>query len=446
MDLEGYAKGALKRGTAPPDIERTLSERILEARDIPADSAQRIARAVIDEATRTLCEGGQSGVTMGMFGVGSRGSGDFYTHEKIASIIGKTSAVVGSDQLDDSGVVRVGDNQLIVVTVDGMHSRLSDFPFLAGFHVTRASLRDIYVMGARPVALFSDIHLADDGDVSKVFDYTAGIGSVAEVMGVPLVTGSTLRIGGDMVIGDRLTGCVGAVGIAQPDALTPRINVQEGDALLMTEGAGGGTVTTAALYNGYPEVVEETLNVNFLHACEALVRHDLITKIHAMTDVTNGGIRGDAEEISKTAGVKIVVDEDRMRRLVNSRVLSMLDDLQIDYMGVSIDALLIVAPHHLVPALKGALEGIIRLDEIGVIEKGTGAEVLRDGQRSAIKPKFRESAYTPIKKVIGEQVDEREFNRMRAQVDKAAIEAIDKKHRMVVYLRTGRTPPDVLCR
>ncbi len=445
MDLEGYAKGALRRGVAPHDIERALSERILEARDIPDEAARRIALAVIEEATRTLCEGRQSGVTMGMFGVGSRGSGDFYTHEKIAGIIGKTSAVVGSDQLDDSGVVRVGDDRLIVVTVDGMHSRLSDFPFLAGFHVTRASLRDIYVMGARPVALFSDIHLADDGDVSKVFDYTAGIGSVADVMNVPLVTGSTLRIGGDMVIGDRLTGCVGAVGIAQQSALTARINACEGDSILMTEGAGGGTIATAALYNGYPEVVQETLNVGFLRACETLIRSDSVTKIHAMTDVTNGGIRGDAEEISKTAGVKIVFDEDRMRRLVNPKVLRMLDDLQIDYMGVSIDALLIIAPPELVPAVKDALAGVIQIDEIGAIEAGTGAEVIHNGQRSSIKPKFRESAYTPVKKVIGEHVDERELNWMRAQVDTAAANAIDKKQKMVAYLLTGRDPPDVVC-
>jgi len=31
---------------------------------------------------------------MGDFGVGSRGMGDFYTHEKIAQVIGKTSAIV----------------------------------------------------------------------------------------------------------------------------------------------------------------------------------------------------------------------------------------------------------------------------------------------------------------------------------------------------------------
>jgi hydrogenase expression/formation protein len=381
---------------------------------------------------------------MGNFGVGSRGSGDFYVHEEIARIIGKTSAIVGSDQLDDSGVVRA-KGELIVVTVDGMHSRLSDFPFLAGFHVTRASLRDIYVMGAQPVALFSDIHLADDGDVSKVFDYTAGIGAVADVMNVPLVTGSTLRVGGDVVIGDRLTGCVGAVGVASDQGLTARINAREDDVILMTEGAGGGTITATALYKGCSDVVKQTLNLKFLHACDRLLRDGLVTKIHAMTDVTNGGIRGDAEEISKTAHVKLVLEEEKIRRLIDPTVLTMLDDLQIDYMGVSIDSLLIVAPAQLEAEIKTALNGVIKVDEVGLVESGSGAEALRDGERFTITPKFRESAYTPVKKVVGEHADAREIQQMRARVDLAAAHALSKKEQMIAYLRTGGNLPDVSC-
>ena len=444
MDLEGYAKRALRRGLAREEIERTLAERILEVRDIPLDSAVRIAQAVVEEAERTLCDTERSGVTMGNFGVGSRGSGDFFVHEKIAGIIGKTSAIVGSDQLDDSGVVRA-KGELIVVTVDGMHSRLSDFPFLAGFHVTRASLRDIYVMGAQPVALFSDIHLADDGDVSKVFDYTAGIGAVADAMNVPLVTGSTLRVGGDVVIGDRLTGCVGAVGVASNQGLTARISAREDDVILMTEGAGGGTITATALYNGRSDVVKQTLNLKFLHACDRLLQDGLVTKIHAMTDVTNGGIRGDAEEISKTAQVKLVFEEEKIRRLIDPTVLTMLDDLQIDYMGVSIDSLLIVAPAQLEAEIKSTLNGIIKVDQVGHVESGSGAEALRDGKRFTITPKFRESAYTPVKKVVGEHADDQEIQQMRARVDLAAARALSKKEQMITYLRTGDNLPDVSC-
>jgi hydrogenase expression/formation protein len=308
-----------------------------------------------------------------------------------------------------------------------MHSRLSDYPFLAGFHVTRAALRDVYVMGASPVALLSDIHLADDGDVSKLFDHIAGIATVSELIGVPLITGSTLRIGGDMVIGDRLTGCVGAVGVS--NSITPRKSAQPGDVIMMTEGAGGGTVCSAALYYNRHEVVEETLNVKFLEAAQALIREDPI--IHAMTDVTNGGIRGDAKEISYTAGVKLLFEEEKMRQLVNPRVLEMLEDLEIDYLGVSIDALLIIAPRQEAERIKRIIrETGVAVDEIGTVEEGKGAYLRYGGKLSDFSPRFREAAYTPIKKAVGQEAA-RDVEEMRARVDLAALNAVEKKKRFL---------------
>jgi len=430
MDLEGFAKRGLHR--SDPEVRAKLVSLIREVKEIPEEQANALAQAVIQEAEATLNPRGEVfrlepvGVTMGDFGVGSRGSGDFYTHTKIAEVIGRTDAVVDSRQLDDSGVVKAG-GQFLVVTVDGMHSRLSDYPFLAGFHVTRAALRDIYVMGARPVALLSDIHLADDGDVAKLFDHIAGIATVSELIHVPLITGSTLRIGGDMVIGDRLTGCVGAVGISEK--LTPRKNAKPGDVILMTEGAGGGTVCAAALYYERHEVVEETLNIKFLEACQALLQKDLT--IHAMTDVTNGGIRGDAQEISYTAGVKLVFEEERMRSLVNSRVLEMLDALQIDYLGVSIDALLIIAPPDAAQTVARTIkEAGVAVDEIGRVEEGAGAELHVGNRTGDFSPRFREAAYTPIKKAVGQDA-RRDVAEMTRLVDIAAKKAVEKKGRFV---------------
>jgi hydrogenase expression/formation protein len=434
MDLEGFAKRGLKRND--PEIRSKLISLIREVKEIPEDKAAVLAEAVIEEAEATLNPRGEVfllkgvGVTMGDYGVGSRGSGDFYTHTKIAEVIGNTQAVVDSRQLDDSGVV-MAKGKFITVTVDGMHSRLSDYPFLAGFHVTRAALRDVYVMGAKPVALLSDIHLADDGDVSKLFDHIAGIATVSELIGVPLITGSTLRIGGDMVIGDRLTGCVGAVGVSEK--LTPRKSARPGDVIMMTEGAGGGTVCSAALYYGLHEVVDETLNIKFLEACEALLKADLT--IHAMTDVTNGGIRGDAKEISYTAGVKLIFEEEKMRQLVNPRVLQMLDSLEIDYLGVSIDALLIIAP----PEEAGKIAKVIReanvaVDEIGRVEAGEGAYLQMNGKIADFSPRFREAAYTPIKKVVGQDA-ERDVAEMTLRVDEAAKNAVEKKRRFIEKIK-----------
>ncbi len=434
MDLEGFAKRGLKR--KDPEIKSKLVSLIREVKEIPEDKAAILAAAVVEEAQATLNPRGEVfrlksvGVSMGDYGVGSRGSGDFYTHTKIAEVIGNTRAVVDSSQLDDSGVVRA-NGKFITVTVDGMHSRLSDYPFLAGFHVTRAALRDVYVMGAKPVALLSDIHLADDGDVSKLFDHIAGIATVSELIGVPLVTGSTLRIGGDMVIGDRLTGCVGAVGVSEK--LTPRKSARPGDVIMMTEGAGGGTVCSAALYYGRHEVVDETLNIKFLEACEALLKADLT--IHAMTDVTNGGIRGDAKEISYTAGVKLIFEEEKMRRLVNPRVLQMLNSLEIDYLGVSIDALLIIAPpEEAVKIAQVIREANVAVDEIGRVEAGVGAFLEMNGKIADFSPRFREAAYTPIKKTVGQDA-ERDVAEMTLKVDEAAENAVEKKRRFIEKIK-----------
>lgn len=438
MDAEEYVRRRLERGSSDPSIEKSLSDHIIAIKQADTAHASEFARAVIEEVKNTRNLTGDffsfepAGVHMGELGVGSRGNGDFFAHRQIARIIGKTQASVGVDEMDDAGAVSA-NGKYIVCTVDGMHSRLSDYPFLAGFHVTRATLRDVYVMGAHPLMLFSDIHVADDGDVAKIFDYTAGITTVGEAMGVPLVTGSTLRIGGDMVLGSRMTGCVGAVGIAEH--LTARKAMQPGDVLLMTEGAGGGTIATAAIYSGFPDVVECTINLHFLVACETLLKSTVFPNIHAMTDVTNGGLRGDAFEMAETAGCRIIIDEEATRGLVEPSVQEMLEELHIDYLGVSLDALLIAAPPDSAQEICRVVESAgVAIRKIGYVEKGARESILLvDGKECDFTPRFRESAYTPVKKVVDTRV--RDFEEMKKGVIHASDAAIEKKQRVLSRLR-----------
>jgi len=441
MDVEEYARRGLAEGRNESALKESLADHIVRIKGCNPSYAAAFAQAVIEEAKNSgglkgdFFEFEPAGVCMGEFGVGSRGKGDFFAHRQIARIIGKTSASVGVDEMDDAGVVKAG-GQYIVCTVDGMHSRLSDFPFLAGFHVTRATLRDAYVMGAKPVMLFSDIHVADDGDVAKIFEYTAGITTVGEAMDVPLVSGSTLRIGGDMVLGTRLTGCVGAVGVA--DHITARKSTRPGDVLLMTEGAGGGTIATAAIYSGFPEVVEQTINLNFLFACETLLKNPVFPRIHAMTDVTNGGLRGDAFEMAETAGCRIVIDETEIGSLVQPQVKEMLEALQIDYLGVSLDSLLVVAPEDAAAEIIRAVGSAgVTMKQIGHVEAGKPEAVLRrDGRDHDFSPRFRESAYTPVKKVADTEV--RDFEEMKEGVVRASEAAIRKKERVLAKLKGKR--------
>lgn len=452
MDMEGYVRQRLDSYNEN-DLKDLLSQRIREYKNISQDKSLLMAESVIDEVKTTLnlknsddtflkeiTEVPKADIAMGEMGVGSRGAGDFFVHRKIAEIVSSTntSSLVNPSEQDDGGVVKANspnDELYITTAVDGIHSRLSEYPFLGGFHVTRATLRDICVMGADPVSILSDVHLADDGDVGKIFDFTAGVAAVSELVDVPIVAGSTLRVGGDMVLGDRFVSAVGSVGVSNYPP-TARKGATDGDIILLTEGSGGGTITTTALYNGFFDVIWDTLNVNFVQASHALFEADLIKDIHAMTDVTNGGLRGDAHEISNTTGVGLEFYEEKIRKMVAPNVLNMLEKLDIDPLGVSTDSLMLIVPPEIVDDVKNAVSKVgVDISEIGIVNtSGEPILIKEDGNSDKLVPLFREAAYTKIKKLVGETTPE-DFEIMKEKVQKASDNAIRKKEKVINHIR-----------
>jgi len=451
VDIEGFARRALV-DHSEESVQKSLQEKILEFKDINPVQAGQMAQAVLDEVKYTLkiedhpdeslknlIKYPKSGIGMGEMGVGSRGAGDFFVHRQIAEIVksSHTNAFINPTAQDDGGVVKVtagADEVYITTAVDGIHSRLSEYPFLGGFHVARASMRDVCVMGSQPVALLSDLHLADDGEVAKLFDYTAGVCAVSELTGVPLVAGSTLRVGGDMVLGDRLVSAVGSVGIS-PHPPTARKRAEAGDVILLTEGSGGGTITTTALYHGLFDVVWETMDISFIQASEAILQDGLLPEVHAMTDVTNGGLRGDAHEISQTTGLGMAFWEDEIRALVNPKVLEMLESLDIDHLGVSVDSLMIVAPEDVASKVEKVVSSTgVRIGRIGEVDDTGIPRLLTDHGEEELKPLFREAAYTKIKKIVGDLQPE-DFEEMKQKVERSALEAIAKKDEVVARIK-----------
>lgn len=373
-----------------------------------------------------------TGFTAGTSGLGCRGSGDGIVHRAIAGLLPEQGLAVSPADLDDSGAIPFAGGYL-VLSVDGLHSRLSRFPFLAGFHAARAALRDILVMGARPLAMTSDIHLADGSDLGSALDLTAGISAVSRLTEVPVAGGSTLRIGGDMVLGTRITGSVGAVGFAR--VLMARGNIAEGDVLLMTRGAGGGTVATIAIYHGRHTVVRRTLNVDFFRDAGALGA--VTDRLHAMVDVTNGGIRGDANDLVTGRLLDVHLDGEALRRTVDGEVLRMLDDLAIDFMGISTDSILVAAPSSSVDdVIDVVAEAGGTLTLVGRVERGRGEVFVEgDGTVERLGARFREEPYTPLKRVVARR--ETPLDSLDDAVAAAAREARAKMERVVEVVLDG---------
>lgn len=155
-----------------------------------------------------------------------------------------------------------------------------------------------------------------------------------------------------------------------------------------------------------------------------------------MTDITNGGINGDANEINKTTGLGIHLYEKRIVDLINPRVYDMLKKLDIDPLGVSIDSLMVIAPANLVDVIVDSLtESNIGVDVIGVVnDSGVTTIESADGEVNVLVPKFREAAYTPVKKVV-DSLDSVDFDEGAAEIDRVTREIISKKDEIVRWIR-----------
>ncbi len=455
-DLEGLTRRLLRQKKSDEEILNRLVQEYSDFKDIDKESAYTLANAVLIECKKSdiskitepfikeLLDVNKANVTVGKQGVGCRGAGDFFVHKLIAELSETNrQPFLSPSSLDDAGAVKLSDikgfegtEELIIVSkMEGIHSRLSDFPFICGFHVARACLRDLLVKGAEPISIMIDVHLGDDADVGKLFDFMAGISAIAELSCVPITAGSTLRIGGDMVIGDRLVGGISAIGLVRNNLLARR-NIQVGDKILMTEGAGGGTITTTAIYSGNHNAVNETMNIKFLEACNVLLNKEYLKDIRAMCDVTNGGLRGDLYEINYEAKSGVTIYEDRVRGLVNPVVLELLEKVGVDYLGVSLDALLIYCSDSISEQIIADLAEInIKCAEIGYVDNSKQVTMVYEGEeKRSILPRFRESAYTKIKQEIGEETPELKLE-MEKKIEKAATEALKKRLKIIDYIK-----------
>ncbi len=312
-------------------------------------------------------------VRAGNAGLGSRGIGDFLIHKAVTS--------AASIPMDDAA----GDS--VVVAVDGFHSRLNQVPLLMAFHATRAAIRDIMVNGAEPLYTLIDVHLADDADLGKLVDIVAGALTASLATGARLVGGSTLRIGGDLVIGERVCGGSFAIGKrVKRWNRSPKPGLQ----LVATVGKGGGTATAFAITHNYHELVDLTINVDFAHSIRRVRELDCV---HFAFDWTNGGILLDAFEMAEH--VKVVL-YDSVYEAVHPKLRKALEEEGIDPLGFSTDSIVF--------ATSCADEVIKRVDGvlIGELREGKGVYL----NNRMLRPKGREEPYTHVKKKVGFEVEE----------------------------------------
>ncbi len=270
----------------------------------------------------------------------------------------------------DAAIVRWGDEALVAT---------SDPITFAGADVGRLALtvnaNDIFAVGADPRWLLATI-LAPPG--TRLEDLQALLIDLQDAC----IAEQVELVGGHTELTDAVTRTVVSctlIGSAPLDAIVRSDGAQDGDLILQ---AGRAAVEGTAIL-GHPHLLDEP-GISIAVAARALRGLD---GVHAMHDVTEGGIATAALELADAAGLGPELDADRIFWLTET--LEACEQHGLDPLGLlgSGTLLAAVAPDAASSALDALQAAGVEARSIGRVEAGLPA-TLKLGGRKRPLPRF----------------------------------------------------------
>ena len=230
------------------------------------------------------------------------------THNKSAGV------VVGPQLGEDAAVIEFGDNYL-VATSDPITFATEDI----GWYVVCVNSNDIAAMGAVPKWLLVTLLLPEDATTpATVRDIMAQLTQACETFDIALCGGHTEvtpAVTQPVVIGQMM-------GVATKDSLFTSADARVGDVLILTKGLG--IEATAIIAREREEQVHEKCDAQFLEQAKhylfdpgiSVLKDSQIATatggVHAMHDVTEGGVATAVYELATAAELGVVVYSDKL--------------------------------------------------------------------------------------------------------------------------------------
>jgi selenide,water dikinase len=305
--------------------------------------------------------------------------------------------LIGIDGPDDAAVYRLNDETAIVQTVDFFPPVVDD-PYTYGAVAASNAMSDVYAMGGEVLLALQVAGFPEDQPPRVLAEiFRGGAEKVAEAGGV--------IVGGHTLIDAEPKYGLSVTGIAHPERIMRKNGARPGDVLVLTKPLGTGIVLTASR-------ADECDPAHLAAAVASMTRLNrhashlaLEAGVLACTDVTGFSLLGHAEEMARSAAVRIVIDsnalpilpgaldyaraghvtgganrnraglEDKVafERSIPPEVEHLLFDPQTS------GGLLLAAPPHLVDALAAALEASeLAAARVGCVEAGVG--ILVEGE------------------------------------------------------------------
>lgn len=176
-----------------------------------------------------------------------------------------------------------------------------------GSLAVHGTINDVAMCGARPIAISVGLILEEGLPMDDLWRITCSLAAAATAAGVPVVTGDTKVV--DRGKGDGLYVNTTGVGVV-PDGvrISPR-RIRPGDKILLSGAlAEHGIAIMSVRENLEFETTLETDSAP-LHRLVAAVLDATGEAVHALRDPTRGGVASATNEIAKSAGVAMRLEE-----------------------------------------------------------------------------------------------------------------------------------------
>ncbi|GKV67023.1 MULTISPECIES: phosphoribosylformylglycinamidine synthase subunit PurL [unclassified Sporosarcina] len=212
---------------------------------------------------------------------------------------------------EGAGIVDIGDNQAAVFKMESHNSPSAIEPFIGAATGAGGIIRDVFSMGARPVALVNSLRFGDLTDPRDKFlfeEAVAGIASYGNAMGIPTVAG---EVQFDQCYSKRPLVNAMAVGLLNHEDIQKGLAAGVGNTVLYAgattgrDGIHGATMSSSEVSieeeNELPvmQAGDPFIEKLLMEACLELVKSDALIGIQ---DMGAAGLTSSAAEMASKAG------------------------------------------------------------------------------------------------------------------------------------------------
>jgi hydrogenase expression/formation protein HypE len=235
----------------------------------------------------------------------AHGGGGRLTHQLISEIFAPTFAM-GDRAQQDAAILAIPHQKLAFTTDSYVVQPL----FFAGGDIgtlaVNGTVNDLAMMGAKPLYLSAGLIIEEGLPMETLWRVVQSMRRAADLAGVQIVTGDTKVV--DRGKGDGIFINTSGIGVIATNLEIAPQSIREGDVILINGDLGRHGIAIMAARQGLAfETAIESDCMDLSPLVMAMLEGGV--EIHAMRDLTRGGLATALNELTSTTNLSITIEE-----------------------------------------------------------------------------------------------------------------------------------------